>query len=37
MRYEAAEIKLLTSKIAPNVEETSDEYLAVYNKAKRFR
>ena len=37
MRHEAAEIKLLTSKIATDVEETSDEYSAVYHRVKRFR
>ncbi|KAF5844300.1 hypothetical protein GGP41_004507 [Bipolaris sorokiniana] len=37
IRQEAAEIRFLTSKIAPDVEETSDEYSAVYDKVKRFR
>ncbi|XP_014552301.1 hypothetical protein COCVIDRAFT_19575 [Bipolaris victoriae FI3] len=37
MRQEAAEIKFLTSRIAPDVEDTSDEYSAVYDKVKRFR
>ncbi|KAH7563667.1 hypothetical protein BM1_00714 [Bipolaris maydis] len=37
MRQEAAEIKFLTSKVAPDVEDSSDEYSAVYDKVKRFR
>lgn len=37
VRQEAAEIKFLTSKIAPDLQPTSEKYSSVYGKVKRFR
>ena len=37
LRQEAAEIRFLTAKAAPDLEDTSEKYLAVYDKVKRFR
>ena len=37
MRQGAAEIRFLTAKVAPDLEETSEKYSGVYDKVKRFR
>lgn len=37
VRQEAAEIRFLTAKVVPDLEDTSREYLVVYDKVKRFR
>lgn len=37
LRQEAAEIEFLTSKVAPDFQNTSKKYSSVYGKVKRFR